>query len=62
MSRVVIVGLLAGAGGFALGLWVADLYAKNKIQTTVDAGLAKVGLGGGTVQSIVDTTVLPDLY
>jgi hypothetical protein len=60
MSRAWL-GVIAFVGGVGVGLLVAKLYASSKIQGDLDAGLAKVGLGGGAVQSFVDTTVVPTL-
>ena len=42
-----------------VGLFVAKLYATSKIQADIDAGLNKVGLGGGVLQSFIDTSVVP---
>lgn len=58
MSRV-WVGIIAGAVGFGLGLYAAKLYAKSQITTGVNSLLGDIGLGGGKVQSIVDSTIIP---
>lgn len=55
------VGVIAFVGGIATGLVIADLYAKYKVQGTIDKGLNAVGLGGGAVQSFIDTSVVPTL-
>ena len=55
------VGVIAFVGGVGVGLFVAKLYATSKIQSDIDSGLSKVGLGGGAVQSFIDTTVVPNL-
>jgi hypothetical protein len=60
MSRVWI-GVIAFVGGVGVGLFVAKLYATSKIQGDIDAGLSKVGLGGGAVQSFIDTSIVPTL-
>jgi hypothetical protein len=53
------IGLLAGAGGFALGLVVAKIYAKQKVQGSVDSLLGSVGLGGGAIQGFADQYIVP---
>lgn len=58
MSRL-WVGVIAGAVGFGLGLLAAKLYATSTITNDANALLGKVGLGGGTVQSIVDNNLIP---
>jgi len=58
MSRV-WVGVLAFAGGVAVGLFVAKLYVKSTLTGDADALLGKLGLGGGAVQSFVDGSVIP---
>lgn len=56
MSRT-IVALIAFGGGVAVGLIVAQVYARGQVQSTLDKGLNKIGLGGGTVQSVADSFV-----
>ena len=58
MSRTV-VGLLAFAAGVGAGLLIAKLYVKSQLTSSLDTALAKVGLGGGAVQTFVDTSVVP---
>lgn len=53
------VGVLAFAGGVAVGLYVAKLYATATITSDVNGLLGKIGLGGGAVQSFVDQSVIP---
>lgn len=55
------VGVIAFAGGLGVGLYVAKLYAENKVQGDVNSLLGKVGLGGGAVQSFIDASVVPTL-
>ncbi len=45
---------LAGAGGFALGVFVAKNAYENKVRTGVGTVLDKFGAGGGVVESTVD--------
>ena len=56
MSRL-WVGIIAGVGGFALGLYVAKLYATATITSDVNSGLNAVGLGGGKIQGAVDALI-----
>lgn len=46
--------------GFAIGLYVAKLYAANKVNTTIASALDSVGLGGltPTVQGLVTPAVV----
>lgn len=60
MSRT-WVGVLAFAGGVAVGLVIAKLYVKATITGDVDSFLGHIGLGGGAVQAAVDSTVVPFL-
>lgn len=55
------VGVIAFVGGVGVGLFVAKLYAQNKIQGDLDSLLNKAGVGGGAIQSFVDGTVVPNL-
>lgn len=55
------VAVVAGVAGVALGLLIADVYAKATIKNDIDSGLAKFGLGGGTVQGFVDQYVVPEV-
>jgi hypothetical protein len=55
------VGVLAFAVGVAVGLEAAKLYVKSTITSDADSLLSKVGLGGGAVQSFVDTDLVPTL-
>ena len=52
------IAVLAGAGGFALGVFVTKTYAENQVKGTVHDTLDKIGLGGGVVESIADKLVL----
>lgn len=54
-----VTKVLIFVGGVAVGLVIADFYAKAKIQSSIDGVLGSVGLGGGTVQSLVDKTIVP---
>lgn len=60
MSRVLVTAIVF-VGGVGVGLLIAKYYAQYKVQSSIDSGLSKIGLGGGTVQSIVDGTVVPIL-
>lgn len=53
MSRL-WVGIIAGAGGVVVGLYIAKLYARNEVKDTVDSFLSSVGLGGGEIQKAAD--------
>lgn len=53
------VGVIAFVGGVLVGAYLAKLYATSTITSDVNAGLGKIGLGGGAVQSFFDTTVIP---
>jgi hypothetical protein len=55
------IGVIAFVAGALVGLEAAKLYAQSKIQGDVDTVLGKVGLGGGAVQSFVDSSVVPTL-
>lgn len=58
MSRT-WVGVIAFAAGVGAGLLVAKLYARHQVGSAVDAGLEKIGLGGGYVQGFVDNYIVP---
>jgi len=60
VSRLV-VGVLAFAAGTYVGIQIAKYYAESKVQGGIDAGLNKLGLGGGAIQSFVDGSVVPVL-
>jgi hypothetical protein len=49
--------VLAGAVGFALGLYTAKLYARHEVKTSLDSFLGSVGLGGGVVQTAADSFI-----
>lgn len=53
------VGIIAFVGGVLVGAELAKLYATNTITSDVNAGLGKIGLGGGAVQNFVDNTIIP---
>lgn len=55
------VAVIAGASGVALGLLIADVYAKATVKNDIDSGLSKIGLGGGAVQGFVDQFVVPQV-
>ncbi len=48
------VGVLAAAGGFALGLYVAKMKYESQVRSGIGDVLGKVGLGGGFVESTID--------
>lgn len=56
MSRT-FVAVFAFAGGLAVGLLIAQQYARTKTTNAVDAGLSAIGLGGGWVQGAADSLV-----
>jgi hypothetical protein len=58
MSRT-WVGVIAFAAGVGAGLLIAKLYARSQVTSAVDAGLEKLGLGGGAVQGFVDQYIVP---
>jgi hypothetical protein len=47
------IGLLAFAGGVGVGLVIAKLYARAQVSSGIHAGLDKLGLAGGDVETIV---------
>lgn len=51
------IGVIAFAAGVVIGLEAAKFYAQSTIKGDLDTGLAKLGLGGGTVQSSLDGLV-----
>ena len=55
------VGVLAFAGGVAVGLYVAKLYATSTLTNDANALLGHLGLGGGVVQNFVDQSVIPSV-
>lgn len=61
MGTRAVIGVLSFALGVAVGLYAAKMYARAKLQSDADAVLEKLGLGGGTVQGLVDNTVVPSL-
>ena len=56
MSRA-FVAVVAFGGGLAVGLLIAQVYARNKVTSAVDSGLAAIGLNGGWVQHTADSLV-----
>jgi len=56
MTKTILV-LVSFAGGVAVGLLVADYYAKHKAVGVVDSGLRALGLGGGALQQAADQYV-----
>jgi hypothetical protein len=46
------VGVIAFAGGVAVGLFAAKLYAANQVSSGIHGALQSIGLGGGTVEAI----------
>jgi hypothetical protein len=58
MSKTVIA-VLAFAGGVASGLLIAKLYARQRVTDLVHQGLEDVGLGGGYVENLVQSVVVP---
>lgn len=56
MSRT-LLAVFAFAGGTACGLLLAQWYARHQATTAVDAGLNAVGLGGGRIQTVLDSFV-----
>lgn len=52
MSKT-IVALIAGAAGFAAGLYVARLYAQNKLDSGIASALGKLGITNPTAVGIV---------
>lgn len=56
MSRT-FVAVVAFTGGLAVGLIIAQVYARQKATGVVDSGLKAVGLGGGVVQQVADSLV-----
>jgi hypothetical protein len=53
------VGVIAFVAGGLVGAYLTKLYAISTIKGDVDAGLSKIGLGGGAVQGLIDNTVIP---
>jgi hypothetical protein len=56
MSRTILV-LVSFAGGIAVGLLIADTYAKNRATGVVDSALNALHLGGGVIQGVADQYV-----
>lgn len=54
------VGILAGIGGFALGVYVTKLYAENKVTSSVDQYLEKLPFvsHGGAVENTVNNLLV----
>jgi len=52
------VAILAGAGGFALGILITKQIAENRVTGGVHDALDKVGLGGGVIEKTVDSVLL----
>jgi Na+-transporting methylmalonyl-CoA/oxaloacetate decarboxylase beta subunit len=59
--KTLLIGAIAFAAGVGTGLLVAKLYVRHQVQGGVDSLLGKVGLGGGSVQTFVDTIVVPSV-
>lgn len=47
-----MVGALAFVGGVAVGLLIAKLYARSKVQDVITSGLTSIGLSSSTAGSI----------
>lgn len=60
MGKVVTYGLLF-VGGVATGLFIAKLYAKKKTEDSVHSVLDAIGLGGGTIEEIADSIIVPQV-
>lgn len=56
MTKTILV-LISFAGGVAVGLLIADAYAKGRVTGDINSALGAVGLGGGKVQSFADQLV-----
>lgn len=55
------VAVLAGTGGVIVGLLIARQYAQATVASDIHTALSKVGLGGGTVETLVSALVLPQV-
>lgn len=51
------VGIIAGVGGFALGVVITRQIALDKVTGKVNMFLGNIGLGGGVVQSVSDQLI-----
>jgi hypothetical protein len=52
------------AGGVVAGLWIADIYAKYKVQSTIDSAITGVvgnGPLGQTLVGISNTVIVPSV-
>jgi hypothetical protein len=56
MTRTILV-LVSFAGGVAVGLLIADAYAKNRATGLVDSALKAAHLDGGVIQGFADQYV-----
>lgn len=56
MSRT-FVAVVAFSGGLAIGLIIAQVYARTKATGVVDSALGKLGLSGTWVQGAADSLV-----
>jgi len=56
MTRT-IIALIGFGGGVAVGLLIAQAYARGKATGAVDSALNTFGLGGGRIQGAADSLV-----
>jgi hypothetical protein len=54
-----VVGLLAFAGGVAVGLYAAKLYARSQVDDAIHEGLDAINLGGGKIESVAKAILTP---
>lgn len=53
--------VLIFAGGVAVGLVIAKLYARSQWSNAIHDALAKAGLAGGPIEETVDRVILPQV-
>jgi hypothetical protein len=59
-----VTKVLLFTGGVVVGLWAADIYAKWKIQSSIDSaitGVAGTGAFGQTLTGIANTVIVPSV-
>jgi hypothetical protein len=53
------IAVIAGVGGIGVGLLIAKFYAQSDATSSINSGLAAIGIGPGAIQTVVDRALVP---